>query len=154
LFRVLQGAFGGGLQPMAQAILKDTFPPPRLGAMPQRKELAVNIAMYNKESKSVEKRISPRAKVSRMLRVRPSDPDLEHFEELPISVNVSKRGIYFHTHRQDYHMGMRLNCGRETNFHMRLFLKRIQTQFRVNSGLVVGQAKADRAEHRPIGTEP
>src|SRR5437588_12769344 len=27
LFRVLQGAFGGGLQPMTQAILAATFPP-------------------------------------------------------------------------------------------------------------------------------
>ena len=31
LFRVLQGAFGGGLQPMTQAILADTFPPEKRG---------------------------------------------------------------------------------------------------------------------------
>lgn len=31
LFRILQGAFGGGLQPMAQAILADTFPPEKRG---------------------------------------------------------------------------------------------------------------------------
>src|ERR1700732_2872842 len=31
LFRVLQGAFGGGLQPMAQAILGDGFPPEKRG---------------------------------------------------------------------------------------------------------------------------
>ena len=31
LFRVLQGAFGGGLQPMAQAILFDSFPPQKHG---------------------------------------------------------------------------------------------------------------------------
>src|SRR6266403_6095396 len=31
MFRVLQGAFGGGLQPMAQAILGDTFPPEKRG---------------------------------------------------------------------------------------------------------------------------
>jgi MFS transporter, DHA2 family, multidrug resistance protein len=31
LFRVLQGAGGGGLQPVSQAILKDTFPAERLG---------------------------------------------------------------------------------------------------------------------------
>jgi len=31
LFRVMQGAFGGGLQPMAQAILGDTFPPAKRG---------------------------------------------------------------------------------------------------------------------------
>jgi DHA2 family multidrug resistance protein len=31
LFRVLQGAGGGGLQPSEQAILADTFPPERLG---------------------------------------------------------------------------------------------------------------------------
>ena len=31
LFRIFQGAFGGGLQPMAQAILGDTFPPEKRG---------------------------------------------------------------------------------------------------------------------------
>ncbi len=63
--------------------------------------------MSGKE-KGPEKRISPRAKVSRMLRVRPSEGDAEHFEELPISTNVSKRGIYFHTNQQNYRVGMRL----------------------------------------------
>ena len=31
LFRIMQGAAGGGLQPVSQAILKDTFPPKQFG---------------------------------------------------------------------------------------------------------------------------
>jgi PilZ domain len=64
--------------------------------------------MLTTETQQMEKRLNRRAKVSRMLRVRPSDPEVEHFEERPLSVNISKQGIYFHTHRSDYNQGMRL----------------------------------------------
>jgi hypothetical protein len=64
--------------------------------------------MSNTESKHAERRISARAKMSRMLRVRPSDPDVEHFDELPVSSNVSKNGLFFHSNRKDYRVGMRL----------------------------------------------
>jgi hypothetical protein len=62
----------------------------------------------NGDAKRPEKRINPRAKISRMLRVRPSDGDAEHFEELPVSTNVSKNGIYFHTNLPNYQVGLRL----------------------------------------------
>jgi PilZ domain len=55
-----------------------------------------------------EKRTNRRAKMSKKLRVRPSDPNDEHFEDLPVSANVSKHGIYFPTQRRDYYKGMRL----------------------------------------------
>ena len=58
--------------------------------------------------KGFEKRISSRAKVSRMLRIRPSEPDVEHFEEITASSNVSKHGIFFHSYRRTYTAGMRL----------------------------------------------
>jgi PilZ domain len=62
-----------------------------------------------KDSTTVaEKRLSRRARMSTMIRVRPSDPDDVHFEELPITVNVSRQGLYFHTNRTDYRVGMRL----------------------------------------------
>jgi hypothetical protein len=56
----------------------------------------------------MEKRLSARAKISRILRVRPSGPDDEHFEELLVSTNVSKHGIYLHTRHSDYYQNMRL----------------------------------------------
>jgi hypothetical protein len=33
---------------------------------------------------------------------------VEHFEEITVSTNVSKNGIYFHSHRRIYRAGMRL----------------------------------------------
>src|SRR5262252_131513 len=55
-----------------------------------------------------QQRRSRRAKMARPMRVRPSDPRDVHFEDLPVSVNVSKEGIYFHTRRETYYKGMRV----------------------------------------------
>ena len=55
-----------------------------------------------------ELRRNRRAKIARTLRVRPSDPRDEHFEDLATSVNASKHGIYFRTRRENYYPGMRV----------------------------------------------
>ena len=60
------------------------------------------------QTRQAEKRLSGRAKLNKLLRVRPSVPCDEHFEDLPMSMNVSKKGIYFHSHRAGYYKGMRL----------------------------------------------
>jgi hypothetical protein len=59
-------------------------------------------------TKFAELRRSRRAKITKPLRVRPSEPRDEHFEDLPVSVNASKEGIYFHTRRPNYYKGMRV----------------------------------------------
>lgn len=55
-----------------------------------------------------QKRSCRRAKIAKPLRVRPSEPRDEHFEDLPVSINASKEGIYFHTRRASYYKGMRV----------------------------------------------
>lgn len=54
------------------------------------------------------KRRSRRAKMARPLRVRPSEPRDKHFEDLAVSVNASKEGIYFSTRHEVYYLGMRV----------------------------------------------
>jgi len=46
--------------------------------------------------------------MARPLRVRPSEPRDEHFEDLPVSINVSKEGIFFQSRRENYYKGMRV----------------------------------------------
>jgi hypothetical protein len=55
-----------------------------------------------------EQRRSRRAKIAKPLRVRPSEPHDEHFEDLPVSVNASREGIFFQTRRTNYYKGMRV----------------------------------------------
>jgi hypothetical protein len=61
-----------------------------------------------REKQYAEKRRSHRAKIARTLRVRPSDPKDEHFEDLPVSINASKEGVLFKTRRATYYPGMRV----------------------------------------------
>ncbi len=60
------------------------------------------------EKPYADKRRSRRAKIARTLRVRPSEPKDEHFEDLPVSINASKEGILFKTRQPTYYPGMRV----------------------------------------------
>jgi hypothetical protein len=60
------------------------------------------------EVQFAQQRRSRRAKIAKPLRVRPSEPRDDHFEDLPVSINASKEGIYFHTRRSNYYKGMRV----------------------------------------------
>jgi len=55
-----------------------------------------------------ELRRGRRAKISRQVRVRPSEPRDDHFEDLSVSANASKHGIYFVSRRTQYYKGMRV----------------------------------------------
>ena len=60
------------------------------------------------EPQYAEKRRSRRAKIAKTVRVRPSEPRDEHFEDLPVSINASREGILFQTRRDTYYKGMRV----------------------------------------------
>jgi PilZ domain len=59
-------------------------------------------------SSSPERRGSRRCKITQLMRIRPSDPEKEPFEDLRGTVSVSRSGIYFHTTELGYEIGMRL----------------------------------------------
>lgn len=60
------------------------------------------------QTQASEKRRSRRAKITRPVRVRPSEPRDDHFEDVPISVNASKDGLYFISRAKSYYPGMRV----------------------------------------------
>jgi len=59
-------------------------------------------------SSSGERRGSRRCKMGQLMRIRPSDPEKESFEDLRTTMSVSRSGIYFHTTQLCYEVGMRL----------------------------------------------
>ena len=60
------------------------------------------------ELRPQERRRSRRIRIGQTLKIRPSDPRDEHFEDLNITKNVSREGIYFVTEIGSYYEGMRL----------------------------------------------
>jgi hypothetical protein len=55
-----------------------------------------------------ERRGTRRCKITQLMRIRPSDPNKEHFEDLRGSVSVSRSGVYFRSSESGYEVGMRL----------------------------------------------
>ena len=55
-----------------------------------------------------ERRRSRRCKITQLMRIRPSDPEKDHFEDLRGSMSVSRGGVYFQTSEPGYEIGMRL----------------------------------------------
>ena len=55
-----------------------------------------------------ERRGSRRCKITQLMRVRPSDPEKDHFEDIRGSVSVSRSGIFFQSSEPGYEVGMRL----------------------------------------------
>jgi len=65
--------------------------------------------MTDKTQKNLaDNRRSRRAKIARPVRVRPSEPRDDHFEDIPVSVNASRDGLYFVSRLHSYYPGMRV----------------------------------------------
>jgi hypothetical protein len=55
-----------------------------------------------------ERRGNRRCKITQLMRIRPSDPEKEPFEDLRGTMSVSRTGVYFQTSEAGYELGMRL----------------------------------------------
>jgi len=55
-----------------------------------------------------ERRGSRRCKITQLMRIRPSDPEKDPFEDMRGSVSVSRSGIFFQSSEPGYEVGMRL----------------------------------------------
>jgi len=63
---------------------------------------------FSPKSTQSERRGSRRCKINQLMRIRPSDPEKEHFEDLRGSTSVSRSGVAFQTSETGYELGMRL----------------------------------------------
>jgi hypothetical protein len=64
--------------------------------------------MTARVSPVTERRSTRRCKITQLMRIRPSDPERDNFEDLRGSMSVSRTGVYFQTSEAAYELGMRL----------------------------------------------
>jgi hypothetical protein len=57
---------------------------------------------------NTERRGSRRCKITQLMRIRPSDPNKDHFDDMRGSVSVSRSGVFFQSSESGYEVGMRL----------------------------------------------
>ena len=58
--------------------------------------------------KYAERRGSRRCKMTQLMRIRPSDPERKHFEDIRSTLSLSRTGVYFQSSETEYQVGMRL----------------------------------------------
>jgi hypothetical protein len=61
-----------------------------------------------KQPSKAERRGSRRCKITQLMRLRPSDPGKEHFDDMRGTMSVSRSGVYFQSSEAGYEVGMRL----------------------------------------------
>jgi hypothetical protein len=79
--------------------------------MPTEQDLFMNRntpGAPSQASRQNERRGTRRCRITQLMRIRPSDPEKDHFEDLRGSQSVSRSGVYFHTSEPLYEVGMRL----------------------------------------------
>jgi hypothetical protein len=57
---------------------------------------------------NAERRASRRCKITQLMRLRPSDPEREPFDDIRGTLSVSRSGVFFHSSETGYEVGMRL----------------------------------------------
>jgi hypothetical protein len=60
------------------------------------------------KSATKERRATRRCKITQLMRIRPSDPEKEHFDDMRGTLSVSRSGVFFQTSEPAYEIGMRL----------------------------------------------
>ena len=55
-----------------------------------------------------ERRACRRCKITQLMRIRPSDPEREPFDDIRSSLSVSRTGVFFQSSEPGYEVGMRL----------------------------------------------